>query len=109
MHVQFSQGGSEGGQAAWARAKTPPASRPDEDNPEWILDGMCAARRALTVIAEVPGADIANALRRGRPRKQTPKVNQTLRLDADVLEAIRREGPGWQTRINAILRAHKPG
>ena len=37
------------------------------------------------------------------------KVNQTLRLDADVLEAYRREGSGWQTRINQILREHMPG
>ena len=27
-----------------------------------------------------------------------------LRLDADVLEWLKREGPGYQTRANAILR-----
>jgi len=42
----------------------------------------------------------------GRPRKARPKINQTLRLDADVVEAYRRQGRGWQTRINAVLRAH---
>ena len=36
----------------------------------------------------------------------SPKVNQTLRLDADVVEAYRRQGRGWQTQINAVLRAH---
>jgi uncharacterized protein (DUF4415 family) len=35
-----------------------------------------------------------------------PKINQTLRLDADVIDAYRRQGRGWQTRINAVLRAH---
>jgi uncharacterized protein (DUF4415 family) len=45
---------------------------------------------------------------RGRPRKPDKKVNQTLRLDADVLEAYRQEGKGWQTRINEVLRQHKP-
>jgi uncharacterized protein (DUF4415 family) len=28
----------------------------------------------------------------------------TIRLDADVLEYFRRPGPGYQTRINAVLR-----
>jgi uncharacterized protein (DUF4415 family) len=46
---------------------------------------------------------------RGRPAKADRKVNQTLRLDADVLEAYRREGRGWQSRINRVLRAHMPG
>jgi len=35
-------------------------------------------------------------------------VNQTLRLDADVLNAYGHEGQGWQTRINQILREHMP-
>jgi uncharacterized protein (DUF4415 family) len=37
------------------------------------------------------------------------KVNQTLRLDPDVLEAYRGEGSGWQARINDLLRAHMLG
>ncbi|KAB8122191.1 hypothetical protein D3W54_15900 (plasmid) [Komagataeibacter medellinensis] len=44
---------------------------------------------------------------RGRPRKGsniTPKVHITLRVDTDVLEAARHSGPGWQTRINDLLR-----
>jgi len=36
---------------------------------------------------------------RGRPRSETRKVNQTLRLDPDVLAAYKREGRGWQTLI----------
>ena len=86
------------------------ASEPDADSPEWTGEDFRNAQPALEVIAEVFGADMAEFLRRGRgrPRKATPKVNQTLRLDADVLEAFRREGPGWQTRINAILRANVP-
>jgi uncharacterized protein (DUF4415 family) len=45
---------------------------------------------------------------RGRPQKADKKVNQTLRLDPDVLEAFRQEGRGWQARINEILREHMP-
>ena len=32
----------------------------------------------------------------------------TLRLDPDVLDAFRREGAGWQSRINQILRNNMP-
>ena len=27
-----------------------------------------------------------------------------MRVDADVLDALKASGPGWQTRINALLR-----
>ena len=36
-----------------------------------------------------------------------PKASISLRLDADVLEWLKSQGPGYQTRINAILRAYK--
>lgn len=34
--------------------------------------------------------------RPGTPAKPDRKVDQTLRLDPDVVAAYRREGPGWQ-------------
>jgi uncharacterized protein (DUF4415 family) len=43
-------------------------------------------------------------VRRGRPPKPDRKQTTTLRLDPDVLEYFRATGPGWQTRINEILR-----
>lgn len=45
-------------------------------------------------------------LRRGRGKQQAPtKVSTTIRLDADVLAWFRATGPGYQTRINEVLRA----
>lgn len=41
---------------------------------------------------------------RGRPRLERPKEQVTMRLDADVLNALRASGPGWQSRVNEILR-----
>lgn len=35
-----------------------------------------------------------------------PKLRTTIRIDADVLEFFRSEGSGYQTRINAVLRAY---
>jgi uncharacterized protein (DUF4415 family) len=86
------------------------ASRPDEDNPEWTAPDMKKARPALDMVGEVFGARAGSELRRGRgrPLKEDRKVNQTLRIDPDVLEAYRQQGKGWQTRINVVLRQHMP-
>ncbi|MBN9342318.1 MAG: BrnA antitoxin family protein [Comamonadaceae bacterium] len=46
--------------------------------------------------------------KRGRPAGSTQAVAKEpvkLRLDADVLAALRDTGDGWQTRINEMLRA----
>jgi uncharacterized protein (DUF4415 family) len=42
---------------------------------------------------------------RGRPVAAVTKEPVKLRLDADVVAALRATGDGWQTRINAMLRA----
>jgi uncharacterized protein (DUF4415 family) len=84
-----------------------PASRPDEDSPECTAEEMRNARPALEVITREWGPEVAEFLRRGRGRPAKPdrKINQTLRLDPDVLEYFKRQGPGWQARMNAALRS----
>jgi uncharacterized protein (DUF4415 family) len=84
------------------------ASRPDDENPEWTREDFKRTRPAPVLIGELLGREVAEffAQRWVRPRKAAPKINQTLRLDADVVAAYRRQGRGWQTRINALLRAH---
>jgi uncharacterized protein (DUF4415 family) len=87
-------------------------SRPDADNPEWTRKDMAKARPASEVLPGVIGAKETEELfRRGRsrPPKATRKVNQTIRLDPDVLAAYKQEGRGWQTLINSVLREHMPG
>jgi uncharacterized protein (DUF4415 family) len=34
-----------------------------------------------------------------------PKTTVTLRIDTDVLNALKHKGQGYQSRINAVLRA----
>jgi uncharacterized protein (DUF4415 family) len=41
--------------------------------------------------------------RRGRPKLDAPKVEVKIRLDARTVEHLRGSGPGWQTRVNALL------
>jgi uncharacterized protein (DUF4415 family) len=49
-------------------------------------------------------------IKRGRPRVEKPKQQVTLRLDADVISAIRKSGPGWTGRVNEVLsRSVKTG
>jgi uncharacterized protein (DUF4415 family) len=46
------------------------------------------------------------ALKRTRgPNKRPTKTQVAIRLDADVLEALRATGPRWQTRANSVLKA----
>lgn len=35
-----------------------------------------------------------------------PKVLITIRLDADLVKALKATGRGWQTRVNDVLRKH---
>ena len=37
---------------------------------------------------------------------EPPKTRVTIRLDSDMVRWFRRLGPGYQTRINAILRIY---
>jgi uncharacterized protein (DUF4415 family) len=45
--------------------------------------------------------------RRGRPPVgERAKVQQSLRLSPEVIEHFRATGPGWQARIDEVLRRH---
>lgn len=61
--------------------------------------------------SEVLPKDFLDAMREHRrlrgergPQKAPTKKLVSLRLDQDVLERAKAGGPGWQTRINDILR-----
>ena len=70
------------------------------DNPEWTKDDFKRARPFPEVFPE-----LARRLKRyrGTQKAQTKKL-VSLRLDPDVVEKFRASGPGWQTKVNRILR-----
>lgn len=77
----------------------------DHDAPELTDEELANARPA----SEGMPADIFAELSRRRPGqrgvgKRPAKVAVTLRLDPDTLAAFKAGGPGWQTRINGVLR-----
>ncbi|MCK6425867.1 MAG: BrnA antitoxin family protein [Burkholderiaceae bacterium] len=55
-------------------------------------------------LSEAEMAALRPLPRRGRPAVAVPRPMLSMRVDADVLAALRATGPGWQTRINALLR-----
>jgi uncharacterized protein (DUF4415 family) len=74
-----------------------------DENPEWMQRDFAKARPASEVLPPEVIAQFKN--KGGRPRIENPKEAVKLRIDADVLTKFRESGPGWQTRINGILRA----
>jgi uncharacterized protein (DUF4415 family) len=58
-------------------------------------------------VPEVEPQAFARALVRKGLRPVPPKEQVTLRLDAEVLAWFRAQGRGYQSRMNAILKAFK--
>ncbi len=73
----------------------------DPDNPEWTTEMFERARPAEEMLS--PQILAAFKRPRGRPAKAAPKIRVAVRLDPDVLEHFKADGPGWQTRINDAL------
>ena len=66
--------------------------------------------RHIKVLAEHPEADLKHIVRgivRQGLKPGSSKTSISLRVDADVLEWFKAQGSGYQTRINAVLRAFK--
>jgi hypothetical protein len=68
------------------------------------------ADKDIRVTPEHPEADlrhIARGIVRRGLKVAGPKELVSLRIDADVLNWFKASGSGYQTRINAVLRAYK--
>jgi uncharacterized protein (DUF4415 family) len=80
----------------------------DDDNPEWTQADFARMRPAAQVLREQFGAGAEHLLKpkRGRPPKAGRKRAINIRLSPDVLEHFRAGGPGWQTRLEAVLKKH---
>ncbi len=72
----------------------------DDDAPELDDEWFTRARPATEVHPEL----VEYSLRRRGKQKAPIKERVTLRLDADLAARLRSSGPGWQTRLNEMLR-----
>jgi uncharacterized protein (DUF4415 family) len=83
--------------------KSAPEWADPDDAREWTDDQFSRAEYAIggKVVREAQGT---LKRRRGRPKLTSPKEQISIRLDRDVLAVFRSSGPGWQARMNQILR-----
>jgi len=81
----------------------------DDENPEWTDADFARARPAAEVLREQFGTEAAAQLlkpKRGRPPKAARKRAINIRLSPEVLEHFGASGPGWQTRVDDVLKSH---
>ncbi len=72
---------------------------------EWVdPDDAPILTEEMLADAELYHGDVFIRRLRGRPRAGATKEQINIRLDADILAKLRANGPGWQTRVNEILR-----
>ena len=88
-----------------ASASRPPLTTPDGEVRPLDWDDIRHFRSA----AEVLPPELLAVLPQRKPGQRGPqkapvKQGVYLRLDVDVLERFKADGPGWQTRINQALR-----
>ena len=83
-----------------------PKLKPDTIMPTALEDEAIDAGIAMDPDTfEVSDEDVA-AMRPLRKIRHAAPVKSpvTMRLDADLLGALRASGPGWQTRVNTVLK-----
>lgn len=81
--------------------------RDPEDAPELTIKALEKARWEIggrPVTRREGARALDEALKRGRPPVESPRKMVSLRLEPDVLAALRASGRGWQTRVNDLLR-----
>jgi len=73
-----------------------------DDAPEWTDDVF--GRAQFSQDGKVVRPATGTLTKRGRPRLEAPKRQVSVRLDENVIEKLQEAGPGWQTRMNEILK-----
>jgi uncharacterized protein (DUF4415 family) len=82
----------------------------DDENPEWTAADFRRARPAAEVLPRIVGKKAAARLLkpRGRPKSPNAKVSISLRIAPETLARWKASGPGWQTRMAAVLARTSP-
>ena len=82
------------------KLRKPDPERVDDENPEWTTEDFARAKR----VDQLP-TSLQAKVRRVRGQQAAPtKERITIRLSRDVVGQFRATGPGWQGRVDAVLR-----
>jgi uncharacterized protein (DUF4415 family) len=87
--------------------RKPNPQKTDSDSPELTKEWFTQAKPAKNVLPNIFAKKTATQLltpKRGRPASLTTKEHINIRVDVDVLNAFKKSGTGWQTRMNDALR-----
>lgn len=82
------------------KLEPPPAGF--DENPEWTEEDFARARPFKEGFPEYYAAWKQN--KGGRPPVESPKVHIGFRLAADVVKGVRATGPGYNARVERVLR-----
>ena len=83
------------------------SSTSNKSKTDWKrLDSMKDEDIDFSEIPEVTAEMFARGIVRRGLKPVIRKEQLTLRIDSDVLKWYRKLGPGYQTRINSLLRAY---
>jgi uncharacterized protein (DUF4415 family) len=78
-----------------------------EDRTDWHrLDTMTEAELEAAIASDPDWKDIPEDWYKEAVLVTPPKQLLSLRLDADIVAWFRAQGPGYQTRMNAVRRAY---
>jgi uncharacterized protein (DUF4415 family) len=73
----------------------------DHDNPEWTEEDFGRAGAPHEVLP----ASVLKAFPRTRgPQVASKKIPVSIRLSPEVVERFKKDGPGWQSRIDEALK-----
>ena len=75
----------------------------DDDSPELTAEDFAKMRPIQEVDPDMLEA-VENYRRRGRPPVESPKEHVSFRLAADVVAGIKASGPGYNVRVEQVLR-----
>jgi len=85
------------------------SNKKERGRTDWSRLGKLSDREIRKAVrADHDAAPVVSAewFRRARLVEPKPKKAVSIRLDEDVLNWFKRRGRGYQTRMNAILRAY---
>lgn len=89
------------------RKSEPRALHDDTNIPELTREDFKRMRPANEVLPTILPQQVAAEMlkpRRGRPKATLTKLSVTVRYSHEVVEYFRSTGPGWQVRMDEVLK-----